>query len=77
MPAAEPMHKIHPSDSCGVWGVEDKDGGEEEEEVNIGEMIKAYATNMMWWRVPLTCHTFGRYYIRHMMSHCVTYFHLA
>jgi hypothetical protein len=39
--------------------VEDEDGGEEEEEVsifNIVNNLKAYATNMVWWRVPLTCH---------------------
>jgi len=39
--------------------VEDEDGGEEEEEVSIFDIVnnlKAYATNMVQWRVPLTCH---------------------
>ena len=38
--------------------VEDEDGGEEEEEVSIFDIVnnlKAYATNMVPWRVPLTC----------------------
>jgi hypothetical protein len=38
--------------------VEDEDGGEEEEEVSIFDIVnnlKAYATNMVQWRVPLTC----------------------
>ena len=39
--------------------VEDEDGGGEEEEVSIFDIVnnlKAYATNMVRWRVPLTCH---------------------
>jgi hypothetical protein len=41
-----------------IIGVEDEDGGEEEEEVSIFDIVnnlKAYATNMVQWRVPLTC----------------------